>query len=184
MYHDCQHLTPINHHQAGFDAVTRSSAAPVLAYCPLELPLTKLRCSLGSSLDLLLVRDAKQIEDAAGKLSDSSELAPSSEGNEVQIKLGAIADRAKEGEFFYTKFFAIGLFRLLELTGRGTTVTISSHPIAVHVYMGVSDWGGVTPGCLGLHRADAVCLELVCSRLSQSQPTGQLLAFAPQGLGL
>lgn len=57
------------------------------------------------------------MEELASKLSDSSELAPSSEGNEVQTKLVAIAKRAADGEFFYTKFFAIGLFRLLELTG-------------------------------------------------------------------
>ena len=57
------------------------------------------------------------MEELASKLSDSSDLAPSSEGNEVQILLGSIADRAKEEKFLYTKFFAIGLFRLLELTG-------------------------------------------------------------------
>ncbi len=62
--------------------------------------------------------DAKKMEELASKLSDSSELAPSSEGNEVQKLLGGIADRAKEEKFLYTKFFAIGLFRLLELTGR------------------------------------------------------------------
>lgn len=61
--------------------------------------------------------DAKKMEELASKLSDSSELAPSSEGNEVQKLLGGIADRAKEEKFLYTKFFAIGLFRLLELTG-------------------------------------------------------------------
>jgi len=61
--------------------------------------------------------DAKKMEELASKLSDSSELAPSSEGNEVQKLLGSIADRAKEEKFLYTKFFAIGLFRLLELTG-------------------------------------------------------------------
>lgn len=57
------------------------------------------------------------MEELASELSDSSELAPSSEGNEVQKLLGGISDRAKEDKFLYTKFFAIGLFRLLELTG-------------------------------------------------------------------
>lgn len=57
------------------------------------------------------------MEELASKLSDSSELAPSSDGNEVQQLLGGISDRAKEDKFLYTKFFAIGLFRLLELTG-------------------------------------------------------------------
>lgn len=36
------------------------------------------------------------MEELASKLSDSSELAPSSDGNEVQKLLGGIADRAKE----------------------------------------------------------------------------------------
>ncbi len=62
-------------------------------------------------------RDAKKMEELASQLSDSSELAPSTDGNEVQKLLGAISDRAKEDKFLYTKFFAIGLFRLLELTG-------------------------------------------------------------------
>ena len=61
--------------------------------------------------------DAKKMEELASKLSDSSELSPGAEGNDVSKLLGAIADRAKAGDFLYTKFFAIGLFRLLELTG-------------------------------------------------------------------
>ena len=36
---------------------------------------------------------------------------------QVQKQLADIASRAKEDKFLYTKFFAIGLFRLLELTG-------------------------------------------------------------------
>ena len=54
----------------------------------------------------------------ASELSDPSDLTPSTDGNEVQKLLGSIADRAKEDKFLYTKFFAIGLFRLLELTGK------------------------------------------------------------------
>ena len=61
--------------------------------------------------------DAKKMEELASKLSDSSELSPGAEGNDISKLLGAIADRAKAGDFLYTKFFAIGLFRLLELTG-------------------------------------------------------------------
>ena len=71
-------------------------------------------------------RDAKKMEELASQLSDSAELSPSGEGNEVQKLLGSIADRAKEDRFLYTKFFAIGLFRLLELTGG---VTLSCHAI-------------------------------------------------------
>ena len=54
----------------------------------------------------------------ASELSDPSDLTPSTDGNDVQKLLGSIADRAKEDKFLYTKFFAIGLFRLLELTGK------------------------------------------------------------------
>ena len=63
-------------------------------------------------------RDAKRMEEMASELSDPSDLTPSTDGNEVQKLLGSIADRAKEDKFLYTKFFAIGLFRLLELTGK------------------------------------------------------------------
>ena len=54
----------------------------------------------------------------ASQLGDPSELTPTTDGNEIQQLLGSIADRAKEDKFLYTKFFAIGLFRLLELTGK------------------------------------------------------------------
>ena len=58
------------------------------------------------------------MEELASELSDPSDLTPSTDGNEVQKLLGSIADRAKDDKFLYTKFFAIGLFRLLELTGK------------------------------------------------------------------
>jgi hypothetical protein len=35
---------------------------------------------------------------------------------QLQQQLAEIADRVEKGEFFYTRFFAIGMFRLLELT--------------------------------------------------------------------
>lgn len=54
----------------------------------------------------------------ARQLSDPSDLTPTTDGNEIQKLLGSIAERAKEDKFLYTKFFAIGLFRLLELTGK------------------------------------------------------------------
>ncbi|KAL3153476.1 hypothetical protein ABBQ38_011808 [Trebouxia sp. C0009 RCD-2024] len=62
-------------------------------------------------------KDAKRMEEMASQLSDPSELTPTTDGNEIQKLLGSIAERAKEDKFLYTKFFAIGLFRLLELTG-------------------------------------------------------------------
>ncbi|KAL3141993.1 hypothetical protein ABBQ32_004636 [Trebouxia sp. C0010 RCD-2024] len=61
--------------------------------------------------------DAKRMEEMARQLSDPSDLTPTTDGNEIQKLLGSIAERAKEDKFLYTKFFAIGLFRLLELTG-------------------------------------------------------------------
>ena len=35
---------------------------------------------------------------------------------QLQKQLADIAGRVESGEFFYTRFFAIGIFRLLELT--------------------------------------------------------------------
>lgn len=35
---------------------------------------------------------------------------------QLQQQLAEIAARVEGGEFFYTRFFAIGIFRLLELT--------------------------------------------------------------------
>ncbi|EFN57011.1 hypothetical protein CHLNCDRAFT_143677 [Chlorella variabilis] len=57
-------------------------------------------------------KDAAAMEELArGK----SEVAPDASGDKVQQALAAVA--AKEGKFLYTKFFAVGLFRLVELTG-------------------------------------------------------------------
>jgi len=64
------------------------------------------------------MQDAERLEGLAKGLSSPSELKPATEGSDLQKLLGDIAGRAKGGkEFLYTKFFAIGLFRLLELTG-------------------------------------------------------------------
>jgi Thylakoid formation protein len=62
-------------------------------------------------------RDAEKMESLAKELSSSADLEPKSDGTDLQKILASVADRAKNGEFLYTKFFAIGLFRLLELTG-------------------------------------------------------------------
>lgn len=69
----------------------------------------------------------------ASELSDPSDLTPSTDGNEVQKLLGSIADRAKEDKFLYTKFFAIGLFRLLELTGKQALQCMSIYLVPIHV---------------------------------------------------
>lgn len=71
-------------------------------------------------------RDAKRMEEMASQLSDPSELTPTTDGNEIQKLLGSIAERAKEDKFLYTKFFAIGLFRLLELTGKAMLVYVGA----------------------------------------------------------
>lgn len=64
------------------------------------------------------MQDAERLEGLAKGQGSPAELKPSAEGSELQKLLGGIAERAKGGtDFLYTKFFAIGLFRLLELTG-------------------------------------------------------------------
>ncbi|KAK9828437.1 hypothetical protein WJX81_008526 [Elliptochloris bilobata] len=62
-------------------------------------------------------KDAAKMEAWASGLGSPETLKPASDGDEVQQRLASIAARAASGEFLYTKFFAIGLFRLLELTG-------------------------------------------------------------------
>ena len=66
---------------------------------------------------LMRMQDAEKVEALAKELSGPSELKPDAEGSELQKKLASIAERSSQGNFLYTKFFAIGLFRLLELTG-------------------------------------------------------------------
>lgn len=62
-------------------------------------------------------QDAKKMEAWASGLGSPEALKPADDGDEVQKELAAIAARSAAGDFLYTKFFAIGLFRLLELTG-------------------------------------------------------------------
>jgi len=61
--------------------------------------------------------DAAALEKWAGSLDGTDGLSPDSNGTELQVVLARVSDRAAEGKFHYSKFFAIGLFRLLELTG-------------------------------------------------------------------
>lgn len=61
--------------------------------------------------------DASMIEAQASSLSGPEGLAPSADGNELQKALASAAAASTAGNFAYNKFFAIGLFRLLELTG-------------------------------------------------------------------
>jgi photosystem II biogenesis protein Psp29 len=61
---------------------------------------------------------AKLEEWAKGRTSGGDDVRPDSNGDDVQKALARIAEAAtSQGQFLYTKFFAVGLFRLLELSG-------------------------------------------------------------------
>lgn len=81
------------------------------------------------------MQDAERLESLAKELSSPSDLKPATEGTELQKVLGGIAERAQGGtDFLYTKFFAIGLFRLLELTGRTAVLSCQGahQPACLH----------------------------------------------------
>lgn len=61
--------------------------------------------------------DAERLEAWAKSLSSATEIKPDAEGDAVQKALADIASRAAAGQFQYTKFFAVGLFKLLEQAG-------------------------------------------------------------------
>lgn len=64
--------------------------------------------------------DAAKLETACQELNGSlDELISDASKNSNLLKssLARIGENAKNGDFYYTKFFAIGLFRVLELTG-------------------------------------------------------------------
>lgn len=52
---------------------------------------------------------------------------------QVQKLLNGIAERSKEDKFLYSKFFAIGLFRLLELTGAKDPQALGNLVKAMHL---------------------------------------------------
>lgn len=63
-------------------------------------------------------RDAEALEKAASELTGDAKLVPNAEGPfEVQKTLARIAELSSTSKLSYNKFFAIGLFRLLEITG-------------------------------------------------------------------
>ena len=63
--------------------------------------------------------DATRLEAWAAGKSGVEGILPAAGGDEVQQELAAMAERHAKGEFLYTKYLAIGLFRLLEL-GKAT----------------------------------------------------------------
>ncbi|KAG2424022.1 hypothetical protein HXX76_014846 [Chlamydomonas incerta] len=71
--------------------------------------------ALGENADTYK-RDAQALEQAANGLTPES-LHPDANGNDVQKALASIATHSAAGTFSYNKFVAIGLFRLLELSG-------------------------------------------------------------------
>lgn len=62
-------------------------------------------------------QDAQQLESSASQLSGPADLVPDANGSPLQKALARVQARVQAGEFAYNKFTAIGLFRLLELTG-------------------------------------------------------------------
>lgn len=61
--------------------------------------------------------DAVKIEQIAGSLTGPEALTADASGSELQKALARVSERSASNAFNYNKFFAIGLFRLLELTG-------------------------------------------------------------------
>ena len=70
-----------------------------------------------SFLCFLACSGAERVESWTKELSSSTDLKPDANGSDIQKMLAGIANRAQEKKFSYNKFFAIGLFRMLELTG-------------------------------------------------------------------
>lgn len=62
-------------------------------------------------------KDAAMLEEAAASAGSVDALLPAADGNECQKIMASIADKVSSDNFLYTKFFAVGLFRMLELAG-------------------------------------------------------------------
>jgi photosystem II biogenesis protein Psp29 len=62
-------------------------------------------------------RDAAELERLAKEAGSPDALTPDAQGNDLQRALASLADQTSAGKLLYSKFLAIGLFRLLELTG-------------------------------------------------------------------
>ncbi|CAG9463220.1 unnamed protein product [Pedinophyceae sp. YPF-701] len=75
-------------------------------------------------------KDAKFMEEWA---SGSPEVKPDAAGDEGQQKLAAIAERVAAGDFYYSKLFAIGLFRVLECAGASSPEALKGAVAALGV---------------------------------------------------
>lgn len=62
-------------------------------------------------------QDAERLSAAAAKAGGAEGLLPSTSGSDIQREMAALAERINSGRFYYTKWFAVGLFKLLETVG-------------------------------------------------------------------
>lgn len=70
--------------------------------------------------------DAARLEAWAKGLSSPADIKPDPNGDDVQQALARVASAVAGKSFLYTKFFAVGLFRLLELSGAKDPKSLSA----------------------------------------------------------
>jgi photosystem II biogenesis protein Psp29 len=75
-------------------------------------------------------KDAAALEEWA---KSQTAITPDASGDKMQQALAAVAALAAEGKFVYTKFFAVGLFRLVELTGSKDPKTLTGLVSALNI---------------------------------------------------
>eukprot|EP00891_Asterochloris_glomerata_P003171 jgi/Astpho2/3171/Aster-05704 len=76
---------------------------------------------------------AERVEAWTKELSSSADLKPDANGSDIQKMLAGVASRSQEKKFSYNKFFAIGLFRMLELTGAKDPKALKALVESVHI---------------------------------------------------
>eukprot|EP01024_Parvocaulis_polyphysoides_P025289 TRINITY_DN2309_c1_g1_i1.p2 TRINITY_DN2309_c1_g1~~TRINITY_DN2309_c1_g1_i1.p2 ORF type:complete len:286 (-),score=58.23 TRINITY_DN2309_c1_g1_i1:464-1321(-) len=65
--------------------------------------------------------DQKMMEQWLSSANGWENVLPKEDGSDGQQKLMALVNRIKDGKFQYSKFFAVGMFRILELAGAKDT---------------------------------------------------------------
>lgn len=84
-----------------------------------------------------LQEDPKQYRADAAALEEwaksQTAIVPDAAGDKVQQAMAEVAALAKEDKFVYTKFFAVGLFRLVELTGSKDPKTLTGLVSALNI---------------------------------------------------